>query len=167
MDWPIGWVEIQLCTWWKGVGVHPPPSPAFCFWGEVSNSLKAGPLKMNTALSTVQEWSRRGGRRCKKITLNDLVHLTPLRIPLMNPPWILNDICRNSLLRNRKKIAEFLMRTFTCRSTFLYDSRPLWTWLTRLTAHSVGCDEIAGVSTEVGARYFFIVRCRFANICVF
>jgi hypothetical protein len=36
-------------------------------------------------LSTVQEWSR-GGRRCKKSTLNDLVHLTPLRIPLMNPP---------------------------------------------------------------------------------
>jgi hypothetical protein len=41
---------------------------------------------MNTAL----EYSRRvvpeGGRRCKKSTLNDLVHLTPLRIPLMNPP---------------------------------------------------------------------------------
>jgi hypothetical protein len=27
-----------------------------------------------------------GGHRCKKSTLNDLVHLTPLRIPLMNPP---------------------------------------------------------------------------------
>jgi hypothetical protein len=35
---------------------------------------------------------------------------------------ILNDIGRNSLLGNRKKIAKFLMRTFTCRSTFLYDS---------------------------------------------
>ncbi len=34
---------------------------------------------------------------------------------------ILNDIGRNSFLRNRKKIAKFLMRTFTCRSTFLYD----------------------------------------------
>ncbi len=33
---------------------------------------------------------------------------------------ILNDIGRNSLLGNRKKIAKFLMRTFTCRSTFLY-----------------------------------------------
>ncbi len=31
---------------------------------------------------------------------------------------ILNDIGRNSLLG--KKIAKFLMRTFTCRSTFLY-----------------------------------------------
>ncbi len=30
------------------------------------------------------------------------------------------DIGRNSLLGNRKKIAKFLMRTFTCRSTFLY-----------------------------------------------
>jgi hypothetical protein len=32
----------------------------------------------------------------------------------------LNDIGRNSLLGKRKKIAKFLMRTFTCRSTFLY-----------------------------------------------
>ncbi len=31
-----------------------------------------------------------------------------------------NDIGRNFLLGNRKKIAKFLMRTFTCRSTFLY-----------------------------------------------
>ncbi len=31
-----------------------------------------------------------------------------------------NDISRNFLLGNRKKIAKFLMRTFTCRSTFLY-----------------------------------------------
>jgi hypothetical protein len=33
---------------------------------------------------------------------------------------ILNDIGRNSLLGKRKKIAKFLERTFTCRSTFLY-----------------------------------------------
>jgi hypothetical protein len=32
-----------------------------------------------------------------------------------------NDLGRNFLLRNRKKIAKFLMRPFTCRSTFLYD----------------------------------------------
>ncbi len=37
---------------------------------------------------------------------------------------ILNDIGRNSLLGNRKKIAKFLMRTFTCRSTFLYGPSP-------------------------------------------
>jgi hypothetical protein len=34
----------------------------------------------------------------------------------------LNDIGRNSLLGNRKKIAKFLMRTFTCRFTFLYET---------------------------------------------
>ncbi len=34
--------------------------------------------------------------------------------------WILNDIGRNFLLGSRKKIAKCLMRTFTCRSTFLY-----------------------------------------------
>jgi hypothetical protein len=33
----------------------------------------------------------------------------------------LNDIGRNFMLGNRKKIAKFLMRTFTCRSTFLYE----------------------------------------------
>jgi hypothetical protein len=32
----------------------------------------------------------------------------------------LNEIGRNSLLGKRKKIAKFLMRTFTCCSTFLY-----------------------------------------------
>ncbi len=34
--------------------------------------------------------------------------------------WILNDIGRNFLLGSRKKIAKCLMRTFTCRSTFLF-----------------------------------------------
>jgi hypothetical protein len=32
----------------------------------------------------------------------------------------LNDIGRNSLLGNRKKKNKFLIRTFNCRSTFLY-----------------------------------------------
>ncbi len=35
---------------------------------------------------------------------------------------ILNGVDRNSLQGNRKKIAKFLMRTFACRSTFLYAS---------------------------------------------
>jgi hypothetical protein len=39
----------------------------------------------------------------------------------MGPQLNLNDIGRNCLLGYRKKIAKFLMRTFTCRSTFLYD----------------------------------------------
>jgi hypothetical protein len=36
----------------------------------------------------------------------------------------LNDIGRNSLLGNGKKIAKFLMSTFTYRSTFLYAKNP-------------------------------------------
>jgi hypothetical protein len=36
------------------------------------------------------------------------------------PQLNLNDVGRNCLLGNGKKIAKFLMRTFTCRSTFLY-----------------------------------------------
>jgi hypothetical protein len=43
---------------------------------------------MNTALEYSTRVVQEGGRRCKKSTLNDLVHLTPLRIPLMNPPYI-------------------------------------------------------------------------------
>ncbi len=34
--------------------------------------------------------------------------------------WIWNDIGRYCLLGHRNKIAKFLTRTFTCRSTFLY-----------------------------------------------
>jgi hypothetical protein len=41
---------------------------------------------MNIALEYSTRVVQEGGRRCKKSTLNDLVHLTPLRIPLMNPP---------------------------------------------------------------------------------
>jgi hypothetical protein len=41
---------------------------------------------MNTALEYSTRVVQEGGRRCKKCTLNDLVHLTPLSIPLMNPP---------------------------------------------------------------------------------
>jgi hypothetical protein len=41
---------------------------------------------MNTALEYSTRVVQEGGCRCKKSTLNVLVHLTPLRIPLMNPP---------------------------------------------------------------------------------
>jgi hypothetical protein len=43
---------------------------------------------MNTALEYSTRVVQEGGRRCKKITLNNLVHLIPLRIPLMNPPYV-------------------------------------------------------------------------------
>ncbi len=43
---------------------------------------------MNTALEYSTRVVQEGAvDRCKKSTLNDLVHLTPLRIPLMNPPY--------------------------------------------------------------------------------
>jgi hypothetical protein len=47
---------------------------------------------MNTALEYSTRVVQAGGRRCKKSTLNDLVHLTPLRIPLMNPPNVFKNI---------------------------------------------------------------------------
>jgi hypothetical protein len=43
---------------------------------------------MNTALEYSTRVVQEGSHRCKKSTLNDLVHLTPLRIPLMNPPYV-------------------------------------------------------------------------------
>jgi hypothetical protein len=52
----------------------------------LKDTLMAGSLKMNTALEYSTRVVQEGGHRCKKSTLNDLVHLTPLRIPLMNPP---------------------------------------------------------------------------------
>jgi hypothetical protein len=52
---------------------------------------EAGSLKMNTALEYSTRGVQEGGRRCKKSTLNDLVHLTPLRIPLMNPPLVYKE----------------------------------------------------------------------------
>jgi hypothetical protein len=44
-----------------------------------------GSLKMNTTLEYSTRVVQEGNRRCKKSTLNDFAHLTPLRIPLMNP----------------------------------------------------------------------------------
>jgi hypothetical protein len=41
---------------------------------------------MNTALEYSTRVVQEGGRRCKKSILNDLVHLTPLRIPGFNEP---------------------------------------------------------------------------------
>jgi hypothetical protein len=55
---------------------------------------------MNTALEYSTRVVQEGGRRCKKSTLNDLVHLTPLRIPLMNPPTVCR-YCTFSLGRGR------------------------------------------------------------------
>ncbi len=56
-----------------------------------------GSLKMNTALEYSTRVVQEGGRRCKKSTLNDLVHLTPLRIPLMNPPLVCSEPKNNGI----------------------------------------------------------------------
>jgi hypothetical protein len=53
---------------------------------------------MNTALEYSTRVVQEGGRRCKKSTLHDLVHLTPLRIPLMNPPHGLGGIIYNRIV---------------------------------------------------------------------
>jgi hypothetical protein len=42
------------------------------------------------------------------------------------------------LLGNRKKIAKFLMRTFTCRSTFLYGYRDRETGVSKFSILCIG-----------------------------
>jgi hypothetical protein len=51
-----------------------------------------GSLTMNTALEYSTRVVQEGDRRCKKSTLNDLAHLTPLRIPLMNPVHVCSPV---------------------------------------------------------------------------
>ncbi len=65
--------------------LSPPMTP---FPPPHTHCIQAGSWKMNTALEYSTRVVQEGGRRCKKSTLNDLVHLTPLRIPLMNPPYV-------------------------------------------------------------------------------
>jgi hypothetical protein len=66
--------------------IPPPPYTLYSVYVyTLYTILEAGSLKMITALEYSTRVVQEGGRRCKKSTLNDLVHLTPLRIPLMNP----------------------------------------------------------------------------------
>jgi hypothetical protein len=67
---------------------------------------------MNTALEYSTRVVQEGGSRCKKSTLNDLVHLTPLRIPLMNPPF---GSYPQSTYRGRREIgAVYLPSQLEC-----------------------------------------------------
>jgi hypothetical protein len=67
---------------------------------------------MNTALEYSTRVVQEGGSRCKKSTLNDLVHLTPLRIPLMNPPIVKR--CRGRVWVNKDyKVYNVHIRIFT------------------------------------------------------
>jgi hypothetical protein len=76
---------------------------------------------MNTALEYSTGVVQEGGRRCKKSTLNDLVHLTPLRIPLMNPPSVcFLRTCVLSAQRARQKPRRGgSLRQNTCRKVHL------------------------------------------------
>jgi hypothetical protein len=92
---------------------------------------------MNTALKYSTRVVQEGGRRCKKITLNDLVHLTPLRIPLMNPPTVCFQPsqadrrtaslvyvnCIRSLVNTNTEITEQAVERESHRLTCAYVSR--------------------------------------------
>ncbi len=74
-------------------GTRPPPFTTFTLTSKVAVYAPAEwadtlTLFHLSALEYSTRVVREGGRRCKKSTLNDLVHLTPLRIPLMNPPTV-------------------------------------------------------------------------------
>ena len=88
----------MLCLWflyWAFCYFRSPLPRNFCILTNLDSfdRYKAGSLKMNTALEYSTRVVQEGGRWCKKSTLYDLVHLTPLRIPLMNPPIVYLCIC--------------------------------------------------------------------------
>jgi hypothetical protein len=74
---------------------------------------KAGSLKMNTALEYSTRVVQEGGRRCKKSTLNDLVHLTPLRI-LNMPRGIEEGGIKDGEIREGEIGEEGREETFHC-----------------------------------------------------
>ncbi len=61
---------------------------------------------MNTALEYSTRVVHEGGRRCKKSILNDLVHLTPLRIPLMNPPVVAQTVSYMIRLKTAPSVSD-------------------------------------------------------------
>jgi hypothetical protein len=68
-----------------------------------------GSLKMNTTLEYSTRVVQEGDRRCKKSTLNDLAYLTPLRIPLMNPVHVCNEISQITRTVSITLILSFLV----------------------------------------------------------
>jgi hypothetical protein len=69
-------------------------------------------------IQNVQE----GKRHQKKRHLAAFVFVPSFFMREVSNSWILNYIGRNFLLGSGKKIAKCLMRTFACRSTFLYNT---------------------------------------------
>jgi len=83
---------------------------------------------MNTALEYSTRVVREGGRRCKKSTLNDLVHLTPLRIPLMNPPYLGGPTePERSTVRQRGKEGPGLAQSAEEHTVFVLEREDLGT----------------------------------------
>ncbi len=87
-------------------------------------------IKILHNIQNVQEGKMHQKKRDIKILCFQICVVTNLSVPscfclCSYCCWILNDIGRNSLLGNRKKINKFLMRTFICLSTFLYGQNPL------------------------------------------
>ena len=75
---------------------------------------------MNTALEYSTRVVQEGDRRCKKSTLNDLVHLTPLRIPLMNPVKLTEEIVgagigkqQTNQISERKKYWDYMKKNLS------------------------------------------------------
>jgi hypothetical protein len=66
---------------------------------------------------------------------------------------IVSAVCigRNCLLGNGKKIAKFLMRTFTCRSTFLYVLKQCESFASGWEMGRVGAEH---QREEIGLQYF-------------
>jgi hypothetical protein len=80
---------------------------------------------MNTALEYSTRVVQEGGRRCKKSTLNDLVHLTPLRIPLMNPPIEVHAFCCRFILLQLTPLPDIAVYSLTLSFFSLWGIKPL------------------------------------------
>jgi hypothetical protein len=72
------------------------------------------------------------------------------------PADFLNDIGKNFLLGSRKKIAKCLMRTFTCRSTFLYGNSP---WLKAIFGGSIYENVLPDETMSMGVGVWNIFTC--------
>ncbi len=71
---------------WDLVHVGKSPQKHGLLEHSLFKALKVGSSKMDTAPEYSTGEVQDGDRRCKESILDDLVHLTPVRIALMDPP---------------------------------------------------------------------------------
>ncbi len=74
-------------------------------------SALVGSLKKNTTLEYSTRVVQEGDRRCEKSTLNDLAYLTPLRIPLMNPVFLLLLYCTVLYKKTKRRTSNYWTAT--------------------------------------------------------